>query len=183
MNKITIDYYRWAGQFGPFAIKIPCGECSLTDDIIHDTLEKELQGIPVQVNQYDWLSHWYKPLFKGAWHAPIVLVNGRKISQGKALNRGLLIEAVISAHAAATPLTGNHLFGKASCPYCQKAKSLLTEKNIPYHYHDVVEDPRSLYEMLARVKPLVGAKTPITVPQIWLNGEYVGGYDALENIL
>jgi glutaredoxin len=37
--------------------------------------------------------------------------------------------------------------------------------------------------MLARVKPMIGAKTPITVPQIWINGEYVGGADALSEIL
>jgi glutaredoxin len=43
----------------------------------------------------------------------------------------------------------------------------------------VVKDPRALYEMLARVKPLVGPSTPITVPQIWLDGSYIGGADEL----
>jgi len=31
----------------------------------------------------------------------------------------------------------------------------------------------------AFVKPLIGARTPVTVPQIWLNGNYVGGADDL----
>jgi glutaredoxin len=34
--------------------------------------------------------------------------------------------------------------------------------------------------MLARVKPIVGPKTPITVPQIWLDGNYIGGADQLQ---
>ena len=42
---------------------------------------------------------------------------------------------------------------------------------------------RALYEMLARVKPIVGPKTPITVPQIWLDGDYVGGADRLGELL
>ncbi|EGG98100.1 hypothetical protein imdm_662 [gamma proteobacterium IMCC2047] len=33
--------------------------------------------------------------------------------------------------------------------------------------------------MLARVKPLTADKTPISVPQIWLDGRYVGGADQL----
>ena len=37
--------------------------------------------------------------------------------------------------------------------------------------------------MLARVKPFIAAKTPITVPQIWIDGKYVGGSDMLEKIL
>lgn len=38
-------------------------------------------------------------------------------------------------------------------------------------------------EMLALVKPLIGAKTPITVPQIWIDGSYVGGADQLGEIV
>lgn len=52
-----------------------------------------------------------------------------------------------------------------------------------YEYRDVVSEPLSLYEMLSRVKPIVGAKTPITVPQIWIDGAYVGGADQLADIL
>jgi len=39
------------------------------------------------------------------------------------------------------------------------------------------------YEMLARVKPIVGPKTPVTVPQIWVDGKYVGGADELSRIV
>jgi glutaredoxin len=180
---VKVIVYRWAGVWGPFKVRIPCGECSLTKDILHDTFSSELTGVAVDLEIRDWLSQWWKPLLRGGWHAPIVMVEGRVISQGHALNRGLLTQAVIEAHAARAPISRNHLFGKETCPHCQRAKRYLHDAGIEYHYHDVVHDPRALYEMLARVKPLIGAQTPITVPQIWINGRYVGGADELATIV
>jgi glutaredoxin len=180
MPPVNIQLYRWAGAWGPFKIKIPCGECSLTKDVLQDTFANELNGIPVELETRDWLTFWWEPLQKGGWHAPIVMVGGKVISQGQALNRGLLTQAVIAAHAERSPITGNHLFGKQSCPYCQRAKGYLQHAGIEFSYHDVVASPRALYEMLARVKPIVGPKTPITVPQIWLDGKYIGGADQLQ---
>ncbi len=182
-DPVPITVYRWAGSWGPFRVTIPCGECALTGDVIGDTLEHELAGIEVEVDSREWLSEWWRPLRAGGWHAPIVLVDGRVISQGLALNRGVLTEAVIQAHVRRHPIEGNHLFGKASCGHCTRAKGYLQEAGIDYAYHDVVREPRSLYEMLARVKPLVGPRTPVTVPQIWLGGEYVGGADDLSRRL
>jgi glutaredoxin len=179
---VRVTLYRWAGAWGPFKVSIPCGECALTRDVLADTFAHELAGIPVALEVLDWLSVWWKPLPKG-WHAPIVMVEGRLVSQGHALNRGVLTEAVIDAHARRTTVAGNHVFGKATCPHCVRAKGYLDEAGIDYSYHDVVKEPRALYEMLARVKPIVGPKTPITVPQIWLDGAYVGGADQLSEIL
>lgn len=180
---VKITVYRWAGKFGPFKIKVPCGECALTKDIIQDALITDLQEIPVDLDIHAWLDEWWKPLLRGAWHAPIVLVENKVISQGHALNRGILAEAVISAHVKQTRLTGNHIFGKSNCIHCQHAKQYLDEATIPYVFHDVVKNPKDLYEMLARVKPIIGAKTPLTVPQIWLDGKYIGGAVELSNIL
>lgn len=180
MHKVSITLYRWAGAWGPFKVKIPCGECTLTKDVILDTLKEELAGIPVELEIREWLTEWWKPLLKGGWHAPIVMVADKVISQGHALNRGLLTQAVIDAYASNTTIERSHLFGKESCPHCQRAKAYLEEQGIEYTYHDVVRNPRDLYEMLARVKPLVGPKTPITVPQIWLGGKYIGGADQLQ---
>ena len=182
-NPVNVTLFRWAGAWGPFKVNIPCGECSLTKDVLEDTFAYELEGVPVAFVIRDWLSEWWRPLPKGGWHAPIVMVESKVVSQGHALNRGLLTEAVIDAHAKRSAVTGNHLFGKASCPHCVRAKSYLDEAGIDYRYHDVVKEPRSLYEMIARVKPIVGPKTPITVPQIWIDGAYIGGADQLSNIL
>ncbi|HAT1722157.1 TPA: glutaredoxin [Legionella pneumophila] len=180
---VKITLYRWEGQYGPFKIKVPCGECSLTKDIILDAIATDLKDIPVELDIHAWLNEWWKPLLKGAWHAPIVLVEGKVISQGHALNRGVLTQAVIEAHAKQTTLTGNHIFGKTNCIHCQHAKQYFEEAKLSYEFHDVVKNPRDLYEMLARVKPIVGAKTPITVPQIWLDSQYVGGAEELSAIL
>ena len=182
-SPVEIKLFRWAGAWGPFSIKIPCGECSLTKDVIRDTLESELAEIPVTLHIHDWLTKWWLPLLKGGWHAPIVMVEGSVISQGNALNRGLLTEAVINHHAKRNPVSGNHLFGKETCPHCHRAKKYLGDAGVEFTYHNVVKDPRALYEMLARVKPIVGPKTPITVPQIWLNGLYIGGADQLSEEL
>ncbi len=180
---VKISLYRWAGKWGPFKVSIPCGECALTTDVIQDTLANELDGIHVTLETHDWLSQWWKPLRHGGWHAPIVIVEGRLVSQGHALNRGLLTEAVIAAHVQRTERPGNHVFGKETCPHCTRAKDYLKNANLDYQYHDVVREPRALYEMIGRVKPIVGPKTPITVPQIWIQGSYVGGADELEKII
>ena len=183
MTPIKITVYRWAGAWGPFKVSIPCGECALTKDVIVDTIEHELDGIPIELDMRDWLTEWYKPLLRGGWHAPIIMVEGRIIAQGSALNRGVLTQAVIEEHAKRAEITGNHVFGKKTCPHCVRAKAHLDKAGIEYRYRDVVTEPGDLYEMLARVKPIVGPKTPVTVPQIWIDGKYVGGADQLSELV
>ena len=176
---IKITLYRWAGSWGPFKVNIPCGECTLTKDILEDTFNSELNGIPIELEVKDWLSSWWEPLKKGAWHAPIVMVGGNVISQGEALNRGVLIQSIIKEWVQKDTLKGNIVFGKATCPHCVKAKQLLDEENINYQYFDVVKDAAALYRMIPEVKAIIGEKTPVTVPQIWLDGQYIGGSDNL----
>jgi len=182
-NPVKIMVYKWAGAWGPFKVSIPCGECALTADIIKDTMENELADIPVELETREWLSEWYRPLVKGGWHAPIVLVEGKVVGQGGALNRGVLTQAVVEHHSKHVSIAGNHVFGKETCPHCLRAKAHLDRAGIDYHYRDVIANPLDLYEMLARVKPIIGPKTPVTVPQIWIDGEYVGGADQLAKIV
>ena len=182
-NPVKVILYRWAGSFGPFKVNIPCGECSLTVDVIEDTFATELADIPVELETHDWLSEWWRPLRSGGWHAPIVIVGGRVVSQGHALNRGVLTEAVIAEHVKRSERSGTHLFGKSDCPHCERSKGYLENANIEYVYHDVVKEPSALYEMLGRVKPIVGPKTPITVPQIWVDGKYIGGAGELQVVV
>ena len=33
-NPVKVTLYRWAGAWGPFTVKIPCGDSSLTLDVI-----------------------------------------------------------------------------------------------------------------------------------------------------
>ncbi len=180
---IKVTLYRWAGHFGPFKVNIPCGECTLTKDILADTFANELAGVPIELEVKDWLSYWWEPLKLGAWHAPIVVVAGKVISQGEALNRGVLVQSIIKEWTKQDTLQGNIVFGKATCPYCVKAKQLLDTAGIDYRYPDVVKESAALYRMIPEVKAIIGEKTPVTVPQIWLNGQYIGGCDALEKWL
>jgi glutaredoxin 3 len=64
------------------------------------------------------------------------------------------------------------IYSKADCVYCEKAKSLLTTLNLAYEEKNVSE-PDTRQELLLRVP---NAKT---VPQIFINGVYVGGYTEL----
>ncbi|WP_070969336.1 glutaredoxin domain-containing protein [Vibrio sonorensis] len=177
---VKITLYRWGGSWGPFSVKIPCGECTLTKDILADTFANELDGVPVELEVKDWLSHWWEPLAKGAWHAPILVVEGKVVSQGEALNRGVLVQSVIQEWTKRDTLQGNIVYGKATCPFCVKAKKLLDEAGIDYTYHDVVKESAALYRMIPEVKAHIGLKTPVTVPQIWIEGTYIGGADNLE---
>jgi len=56
------------------------------------------------------------------------------------------------------------------CPYCSAAKSLLSDKGIPYDEIDVT-DPDLRAEMMQR------ANGRRTVPQIFIGERHVGGYD------
>ncbi len=177
---VRLRLYKWAGRWGPFKVRIPCGECALTEDVIEDTLASELANAKVDFTVKDWLSYWWEPLFDGGgWHAPIVLVENKVIGQGDALNRGVLAEAVIREYVKRYPLEGTHVFGKAKCPHCDRAKIYLERAGVDYQYHDVVKNPGALYEMLARVKPIIGETTPVTTPQIWIDGKFIGGADDL----
>jgi glutaredoxin len=177
---VRLRLYKWAGRWGPFKVKIPCGECALTEDVIADTIAYELSNARLDFDVKPWLSYWWEPLLDGGgWHAPIVMIENKVISQGDALNRGVLAEAVIREHVRRFPLEGTHVFGKDNCGHCARGKRYLDEAGVEYAYHDVVKNPGAMYEMLARVKPIIGEKTPVTTPQIWIDGAFVGGADDL----
>ena len=57
------------------------------------------------------------------------------------------------------------------CPYCARAKSLLEKKGVDYVTIDVIEDTSKRDEMVERS----GGRQ--TVPQIFINGEHIGGCD------
>lgn len=69
------------------------------------------------------------------------------------------------------------VYGRPNCGYCEKAKNLLTIKGLPFTYVDVLEKPENLTEM-KRLAP--NAKT---VPQIFHDDVYVGGFTELEKSL
>ena len=69
-GRVKILMYKWAGKWGPFKVKIPCGECALTEDVIEDTMAFELGNVPVDFEVKEWLSNWWEPLLKGGAGTP-----------------------------------------------------------------------------------------------------------------
>lgn len=66
----------------------------------------------------------------------------------------------------------NIIWSKDNCSYCNKAKLLLQNRNIPFEERNISKDWTK--EQLLEAVP-----TAKTVPQIFLWGNYVGGYDSL----
>ena len=59
------------------------------------------------------------------------------------------------------------------CPYCIRAKSLLKRKGVAFEEIDVSGDPALREKMIE----LSGGRR--TVPEIFINGRIIGGYDEL----
>ncbi len=178
---IKIVLYRWTGQRGPFGNSSPYGDSALSNDIISDVLHNELADIPVELEIKDWRENWLDAIRSGAWRTPAVLVNNKVISQGKTLNRSVLIESVITEWTQHESITGNIIFGKNNCAACIKAKKLLDSAGIPYEYYDIIKNSMALYRMLPHVRNLRGPQEMIAMPQIWLNGEHIKNLAALES--
>lgn len=58
------------------------------------------------------------------------------------------------------------------CPYCVRAKSLLKQKGVAWTEIDVSRDDNERMALMQRTKQR-------TVPQIFINGQHVGGSDDL----
>lgn len=66
----------------------------------------------------------------------------------------------------------NIIYGRENCPQCTMAKALLDSRGIEYEYVDIVALGKSAAEVTGR--------TDIrTVPQVYLDGQYVGGFNEL----
>jgi glutaredoxin 3 len=57
------------------------------------------------------------------------------------------------------------------CPYCSRARALLEHKGVSFTGIDIMEEPGRRDEMIRRAGGLR------TVPQIFIDGEHIGGCD------
>lgn len=64
------------------------------------------------------------------------------------------------------------VYTSVSCPYCVQAKRLLDRKGVAYQEIDVTGDPQRRAEMTQ-------ASGRRTVPQIFIDGQSIGGFDEL----
>jgi glutaredoxin 3 len=65
------------------------------------------------------------------------------------------------------------IYTREFCGYCSRAKALLEKKGVDFVEHNATFSPDSREEMLAR------SNGRSTFPQIFINGEHVGGCDEL----
>jgi glutaredoxin 3 len=62
------------------------------------------------------------------------------------------------------------------CPFCDKAKNLLKTKGIEYEERNIAQGWK-IQDLLE------AAPSAKTMPQIWLDDEYIGGFYELEKKL
>lgn len=77
---------------------------------------------------------------------------------------------------------------KIMCPNCMKSKRLCEENGVEYKFHSVITDVvgGKVVRDVDVTKELVArmgwtSQDPINVPQIFLDGKYVGGLQELRN--
>ena len=67
------------------------------------------------------------------------------------------------------------IYSKEWCPYCTKAKALLSNKELEYEELDITSDADGEQEMIRLSQRR-------TVPQIFINEQSIGGYDDLAQL-
>lgn len=65
------------------------------------------------------------------------------------------------------------LYSTTVCPFCVRAKALLTKKGATYEEINLTNQPERRDEMIEKA----GGRR--TVPQIFINGQHIGGCDDL----
>jgi glutaredoxin 3 len=65
------------------------------------------------------------------------------------------------------------IYTKDWCGYCARAKALLGEKGVAFEEYDITMDAAKRDEMLSR------APGRTSVPQIFIDGQHIGGSDDL----
>lgn len=68
------------------------------------------------------------------------------------------------------------IWSKNNCRYCEMAKSLLKNKGIAY-------EERNINNGWSKEQLLEAVPNARTVPQIFINGKLIGGFDELTNKL
>ncbi len=67
------------------------------------------------------------------------------------------------------------MYTSTSCPYCTMAKRLLEKKMLPYKEINIDATPELREEMQQKTQRR-------TVPQIYINGFHIGGFDDLQTL-
>jgi glutaredoxin len=91
----------------------------------------------------------------------------RTEAKQRAENVGDKVERVALRDAQLTTI-----YGKDTCPFCDKAKTWFEVRGMDYEYVNIEELGKTAAEVTGRPEVT-------TVPQIYIAGEYIGGYSDL----
>ena len=69
------------------------------------------------------------------------------------------------------------IFGAPNCTYCKQAQLFCVARDIPFTYTDIMKEEGTLGELLTRIGNFK------TVPQIFIDGEHVGGFDGMKEAI
>lgn len=69
------------------------------------------------------------------------------------------------------------IYGTPTCSYCSAAKALCEEKGMGYTYVDLFEDADAMTTVVDLIGPFK------TVPQIFVDTEYVGGFTEFQSFV
>ncbi len=78
---VTITVFRITGR--QLFFRVPdrvCEECDLTVQVARSVADRYPGRVVVEIKP--WLDHLPSALRRGGWHPPVVLVEGRRVSQG-----------------------------------------------------------------------------------------------------
>lgn len=65
------------------------------------------------------------------------------------------------------------IYTKSWCPYCKKAKNLLERKKLEFTEIEISDNEELRQEMIQN------SDGRTTVPQVFIDGKHIGGYDDL----
>jgi len=68
------------------------------------------------------------------------------------------------------------IWSKYHCPYCDQAKALLTQRNIPF-------EEKKIGDGYTKEELLEAIPTARTVPQIFLDDKLIGGFNELRRYI
>lgn len=71
------------------------------------------------------------------------------------------------------------IYTLSRCPFCIKAKELLGKHGLGFIEHEISHDEENMRQKL---KEKFNLPDKATVPQIIINGKYVGGYSDLKEL-
>lgn len=175
----TITLYKYLGKWGPFKIDTPCDYCDLTSSVLQDMMDNEFKGLNVEFEEKKWLDNWITLLLKGAWHAPIILVDGKLFHQYSKENplfdREKLEKAVKKDWKGRIEnnMADVKVYTTPTCSTCRQLKEFLKKHKIEFEEINVAADPSKAQEMIAK-------SGQMTVPVTDVKGTVLTGYDKKE---